>query len=252
MQYFLSKQLLDGAESFKSCGVVSSSGSLKNSGLGGRIDSDDFVIRFNNAPTAGHEKDVGSKTSLRIVNSQVVGKPEFKFLESKTRALYSKSPVLVWDPSGYGAELSAWYENPDYPFFETFFSKRLMRPLEELHLLRPDSLWSIWNWLQSHNKYPLLPNPPSSGFLGLLLALKKCDAVNVYEYVPSMRLTKRCHYYDEVENLGCTMGDWHPLAAEKLMALSMNVANKTEVFSQGFISIVGATKLNCDEVRKGG
>ena len=34
--------------------------------------------RFNNAPTHGYEKHVGTKTSLRIVNSQVVGKPGSK------------------------------------------------------------------------------------------------------------------------------------------------------------------------------
>ncbi len=56
---------------FESCGVVSSSGSLKGSGLGSRIDANDVVVRFNNAPTKGYERDVGTKTSLRIVNSQV-------------------------------------------------------------------------------------------------------------------------------------------------------------------------------------
>ena len=85
------------------------------------------------------------------------------------------------------------------------------------------------DWLQSESKWPLLPNPPSSGFLGLILALLRCQTVHVYEYVPSMRLTKRCHYYEEEENLGCTIGEWHPLATEKLMAISLNVGNVTQV-----------------------
>ena len=101
------RPLLEKNATFDTCGVVSSSGSLLKSGLGAKIDSDDFVIRFNNAPCGrdkddyngggDYERDVGSKTSLRIVNSQVVGKPQFKFLESQT--LYADSPVLVWDPS---------------------------------------------------------------------------------------------------------------------------------------------------------
>lgn len=242
-RYFMDKQIFEG-KTFDSCGVVSSSGSLSKSGLGARIDRNDFVIRFNNAPVIGYEKDVGSKTSLRIVNSQVVGKPEFRFLESKTK-MYSKAPVLVWDPSGYNSTTAQWYTNPDYPFFETFFSKRLMRPNEELYLLRPESLWSIWNWLQSYNRFPLLPNPPSSGFLGLILALRHCRIIHIYEYMPSMRLTKKCHYYDEEENLGCTIGDWHPLAAEKLMALALNVANKSEVFSDGYLTVKGASNFQC-------
>lgn len=34
-------------------------------------DSHDIVMRFNHAPTEGYQNDVGNKTSIRIVNSQV-------------------------------------------------------------------------------------------------------------------------------------------------------------------------------------
>lgn len=245
-KFFSESQLLH-AQTFNSCAVVSSAGSLKGSNLGSVIDSHDFIIRFNNAPTVNFEKDVGSKTHLRIINSQVVGKPQFKFLESRAK-MYSSSPVLVWDPCAYNATLSDWYQNPDYPFFETFFSKRLMRPNEETHLLQPSSLWSLWDWLQSQSKWPLLPNPPSSGFLGLMIAVQHCHTVRIFEYVPSMRLTKRCHYYDEEENLGCTLGDWHPLAAEKLMAIALNKGRKKEVFDKGYITIPGYLSIECPSI----
>ncbi len=177
----------------------------------------------------------------------MVGKPRFRFLESTQ--LYSGFPILVWDPAPYdGASpslLQEWYKHPDYPFFESFFSKRLMRPGDEMHLLKPASLWSIWNWLQRHTNHPLLPNPPSSGFLGLLLSLRHCKVVRAYEYVPSMRLTKRCHYYDEEENLGCTVGDWHPLAAEKLLALAMNTAEAETVFAKGYLEVPGISQIDC-------
>jgi len=237
---------------YDSCGVVSSAGSLLHSKLGKTIDANDFVIRFNAAPTEGYERDVGSKTSLRIINSQVVANPSFKFLDESHLSpvqLFSKSPVLVWDPSGYNSSLDDWYGGgADFPFFQTYFSKRLMRPEDEVHLLDPKSLWSVWNWLQSESKWPLLPNPPSSGFLGMVLALLNCKTVHIYEFVPSMRLTKRCHYYDDNENLGCTIGDWHPLAAEKLLAVALNKANDTEVYAKGYVTIPGFTGLQCSNI----
>ena len=139
------------------------------------------------------------------MNSQVVAKPQFKFLESK---FYSKSAVLVWDPSAYNATLEDWYNKPDWPFFEQYFSKRLMQPEDALYLLHPGrvlyphssrvssaslpgSLWSIWNWLQSITAWPLLPTPPSSGFLGIMLLLNHCTTIHVFEFIPSIRLTKR-------------------------------------------------------------
>jgi len=233
---------------YNTCGVVSSAGSLLHSKLGKTIDANDFVIRFNAAPTEGFETDVGAKTSLRIINSQVVSDPSFKFLDESHLSpvqLFSKSPVLVWDPSGYNSSLDEWYGGgADFPFFQTYFSKRLMRPEDDVHLLDPQSLWSIWNWLQSQSKWPLLPNPPSSGFLGVVMAMLHCNKVHVYEYVPSMRLTKRCHYYDDNENLGCTIGDWHPLAAEKLLALGLNIGNDSEVFAQGFLTLPGLNSIH--------
>ena len=78
----------------------------------------------------------------------------------------------------------------------------------------------------------------------MVMAMLHCNKVHVYEYVPSMRLTKRCHYYDENENLGCTIGDWHPLAAEKLLALALNNGNDSQVFAQGFLTLPGFNSIH--------
>ena len=50
------------------CALVSSSGMLLGSNAGSQIDSADCVFRLNFAPTLGYERDVGSKTTVRVVS----------------------------------------------------------------------------------------------------------------------------------------------------------------------------------------
>nr|CAD7204663.1 unnamed protein product [Timema douglasi] len=168
--------------------------------------SHEVVVRFNHAPTEGYTSDVGSKTSLRIVNSQVVSKPVFRFLDSP---LYRGVMLLAWDPSNYSATLDEWYKNPDFDLFGPYFEHRVRRPS------------------------------------GLALTLPHCRLVDLVEYVPSLRLTKRCHYWDVTEDSSCTFGVWHPLAAEKLLTLALNVADDAAVFSQGYVRVPGYDALSC-------
>eukprot|EP00899_Mesostigma_viride_P013084 jgi/Mesvir1/21777/Mv04175-RA.2 len=48
------------------CAVVGSSDHMLGCGAGSEIDGHDVVIRLNDAPTVGHERDVGSRTTLRF------------------------------------------------------------------------------------------------------------------------------------------------------------------------------------------
>uniref|UniRef100_A0A9L0R2J3 ST3 beta-galactoside alpha-2,3-sialyltransferase 3 n=2 Tax=Equus TaxID=9789 RepID=A0A9L0R2J3_HORSE len=52
--------------SCRRCIIVGNGGVLANKSLGSRIDDYDIVVRLNSAPVKGFEKDVGSKTTLRI------------------------------------------------------------------------------------------------------------------------------------------------------------------------------------------
>ena len=93
-----------------------------------------------------------------------------------------------------------------------------------------------------------LTEPTSSPFpspSGIALMLERCNWVDVYEFVPSLRMTKRCHYYDTEENEFCTLGAWHPLAAEKLLALRMNHASDRDVFERGVLRLKGYSQVSC-------
>lgn len=229
-------------EKYNNCAIVSNSGALNGSKLGQLIDSHDLVLRFNHAPTKNYESDVGSKTTIRILNSQVVSKHEFNFLGSE---MYKNIKLLAWDPSNYTSSLLQWRQNPDFDVFSPYMMHRKMNPSTNFHLVDPRDLWRLWDFLQARSTSRIRRNPPSSGFLGLALLLPHCSSVNLFEYIPSVRLTKKCHYFDLYEDPSCTFGVWHPLAAEKLLALNFNTAPDRTVFETGYISVPGYDTLKC-------
>ncbi|XP_020597374.1 sialyltransferase-like protein 1 [Phalaenopsis equestris] len=57
---------------YPSCAVVGNSGILLNSNHGDLIDGHDLVIRLNNARIHGFHRNVGSKTNLSFVNSNIL------------------------------------------------------------------------------------------------------------------------------------------------------------------------------------
>ena len=80
--------------------IIGSSGKLEDSGLGEEIDSYDDVIRFNRAPTELYEEDVGSKTTIRVVNSHVfanvpVPNPFIRFIKSSILSLSLHLPAIT-------------------------------------------------------------------------------------------------------------------------------------------------------------
>ncbi|XWS71479.1 hypothetical protein CRYUN_Cryun03dG0141400 [Craigia yunnanensis] len=64
--------LMSSDKNYKSCAVVGNSGILLNSDHGKLIDGHEVVIRLNNARTERFEKNVGSKTSISFVNSNIL------------------------------------------------------------------------------------------------------------------------------------------------------------------------------------
>lgn len=217
------------------CALVSSAGAMTGSKLGNDIDSHSIVMRFNDAPTESYEQDVGNKTTIRILNSQLVLNDSFKLTES---VIFQNADKFVWDVLDYDLNLKNW-KIKRKNFFDLFQNANNIFPDKKLQLIHPSVIWKLWDVLQTSTHSTLPKTPPSSGFIGLLYLMKMCTTIDIYEYIPSIRVTNKCHYYDDTQNKGCTFGDWHPLATEKLFVLAINEGNGFDQVIKGKVTIKG-------------
>ncbi|XP_056157557.1 beta-galactoside alpha-2,6-sialyltransferase 2b [Lampris incognitus] len=229
---------------FTSCAVVTSAGAILNSSLGEEIDSHDAVLRFNAAPTKGFEKDVGRKTTIRIINSQILARPKHQF---NTSGLYRDVTLVAWDPAPYSVDLSKWYKNPDYDLFTPYSERRRRRPDQPFYILHPGFIWRLWDVIQANTQENIQPNPPSSGFIGILLMMALCHEVHVYEYIPSVRQTDLCHYHEHYYDAACTLGAYHPLLYEKLLVWRMNTAPDEDLRHKGKVTLRGFSSMDCGQ-----
>ncbi|XP_056610500.1 beta-galactoside alpha-2,6-sialyltransferase 2 [Triplophysa dalaica] len=228
---------------FKTCAVVSSAGAMLYSRLGKEIDSHDAVLRFNSAPTNGFERDVGNKTTIRIINSQILADPKHQF---NTSSLYKNITLVAWDPAPYTLNLEKWYINPDYNLFAPYVEHRTHFPAQPFYILHPKYIWQLWDVIQGNNVENIQPNPPSSGFIGILMMISLCEEVNVYEYIPSLRQTDLCHYHERYYDAACTLGAYHPLLYEKILIQRMNEGTENDLKKKGKVTLPGFKKISCE------
>ncbi|XP_061580610.1 beta-galactoside alpha-2,6-sialyltransferase 2 [Cololabis saira] len=228
--------------SFQTCAVVTSAGAILRSGLGREIDSHDAVLRFNAAPTDGYERDVGNKTSIRIINSQILANPRHRF---NTSSIYKNVTLVAWDPAPYAVDLHKWYTSPDYNLFGPYVQHRKLHPDQPFYILHPGYVWRLWDVIQANTQENIQPNPPSSGFIGILLMMALCEQVHVYEYIPSKRQTDLCHYHEHYYDAACTLGAYHPLLYEKSLIQRINAGPEAELWEKGRVTLPGFSTVDC-------
>uniref|UniRef100_A0A8C5RTC4 CMP-N-acetylneuraminate-beta-galactosamide-alpha-2,3-sialyltransferase 4 n=1 Tax=Laticauda laticaudata TaxID=8630 RepID=A0A8C5RTC4_LATLA len=180
------------------CAVVGNGYRLRNSSIGGVINKYNIVIRLNNAPVHGYERDVGTKTTMRLFypesahfNPQTDNNPntllvlvafkpmDFMWMETilhdkkRIRKGFWKQPPLIWDANPKQVRILNPY------FMEVAAAKVLKLPIKHL-----------WK----------LKEKPTTGLVAITLALHFCDVVDIagFGYPSSDDKKQSIHYYEHI------------------------------------------------------
>ncbi|XP_068578670.1 ST3 beta-galactoside alpha-2,3-sialyltransferase 7 isoform X2 [Cebidichthys violaceus] len=103
------------------CVVVGNGGVLHGSHLGSHIDQYDIIIRLNNAPVSGYEKDAGSRTTIRLIYPEAAPHSTNEYKKTTMVALVVfKSLDLDWltsvitkQPLSFWSKIWFWREVVD-------------------------------------------------------------------------------------------------------------------------------------------
>ncbi|XP_076968594.1 CMP-N-acetylneuraminate-beta-galactosamide-alpha-2,3-sialyltransferase 4 isoform X2 [Tamandua tetradactyla] len=212
-----SYSLPDSIQSLKCrrCVVVGNGHRLRNSSLGEAINKYDMVFRLNNAPVAGYEGDVGSKTTMRLFypesahfNPKVENNPDtllvlvafkamdFHWIETilsdkkRVRKGFWKQPPLIWDVNPKQIRIL----NPF--FMEIAADKLLSLPMQQPRKMK---------------------QKPTTGLLAITLALHLCDLVHIagFGYPDAYNKKQTIHYYEQI-TLKSMAGSGHNVSQEAL------------------------------------
>ncbi|CAG01454.1 unnamed protein product, partial [Tetraodon nigroviridis] len=219
-----------------SCSLVTSSGRLIGSRRGGQIDRSDCVIRMNDAPTVGHQRDVGRRTSLRVVahsSLQRVLRSRRELLNASQGAAY-----IFWGPS------SCMRRDGKGQVYNSLRLMNQLLPRLELYIisrnkmLKFDELFKKETGMDRKSSNSWL----STGWFTMAIALELCDRVDVFGMVPpefcrsSSHPSVPYHYYEPGGPDECSMylshersrrGSHHRFITEKVVfanwARSLNI-----------------------------
>lgn len=200
--------------SCRRCVVVGSGGVLHGSHLGSHIDQYDIIIRLNNAPVPGFERDAGSRTTIRLMYPEGAPHSANEYKKTTMVALVVfKSLDLDWltsvitkRPLSFWSKMWFWREVVD----------DIPLTPESFKILHPEIIHKTGQVLQ---KYTLKQGNmvPTLGASAVVMALQLCDQVSLAGFGYDMQHPEaRLHYYEAIRMDAMKAQVVHDVSAEKL------------------------------------
>ncbi|XP_043999876.1 alpha-N-acetyl-neuraminyl-2,3-beta-galactosyl-1,3-N-acetyl-galactosaminide alpha-2,6-sialyltransferase isoform X1 [Gambusia affinis] len=156
------------------CAVVSSSGQMLGVGAGDEIDRTGCVIRMNNAPTRGYEKDVGNRTTIRVVSHTsvplLVGNEKYYFKQSASTTYVFWGPKRNMRQDGKGI------------IFNVLLKLAIKYRKLNMYVLTQDKIEYCDSVFQNETGKNRMKTGAflSTGFFTMILAMDMCDRISVY------------------------------------------------------------------------
>ncbi|XP_036973111.1 alpha-N-acetyl-neuraminyl-2,3-beta-galactosyl-1,3-N-acetyl-galactosaminide alpha-2,6-sialyltransferase [Acanthopagrus latus] len=187
------------------CALVSSSGQMFRAGAGEEIDSIGCVIRMNNAPTVGYEKDVGSRTSVRVVSHTSVPllvRNELYYFEQSADTTY-----VVWGPE------RNMRQDGRGRVFNTLVKIAKKYPNVNIYAVTREKIQYCDSVFQNETGKNRMKTGAflSTGFFTMILAIDMCDSIHVYGMINDNYCSRAnhtavpYHYYERNRIDECKM-----------------------------------------------
>mmetsp|Transcript_65326 Transcript_65326/g.156159 ORF Transcript_65326/g.156159 Transcript_65326/m.156159 type:complete len:382 (-) Transcript_65326:113-1258(-) len=224
---------------WKTCAVVSSSGVVSLNNHSKEIDSADAVMHFNTAPLQGFEGWVGSRDDVRFVNNQFAG----LVLKNSTDLRVDKRTIYIEVLPFEGRSREAEQQQ---------YQELLQKHPGITMLLAPDSLTDrvtnalryIYSnaWFEEQG----VSYMPTTGGVGMLMALSLCDEVRAFGMAESERARSApYHYYDGEGTVASTQNFHKSFTAEKELWRRLSVSQLADIDASDVATIPGFSQYNC-------
>ncbi|XP_034533316.1 alpha-N-acetylgalactosaminide alpha-2,6-sialyltransferase 5b [Notolabrus celidotus] len=187
------------------CALVTSSGQLTGRKRGEEIDRSECVIRMNDAPNIGYQKDVGQRTSLRVIAHSSLQ----RVLRSRQQLLNASQDTvfIFWGPSSCMRRDGKGHVYNNLRLLSQLLPRLKIYIISRIKMLRFDELFKKETGIDRKSSNSWL----STGWFTMAIALELCDRINVYGMVPpdycrsSFHPSLPYHYYEPSGPNECSM-----------------------------------------------
>ncbi|KAM9384550.1 LOW QUALITY PROTEIN: ST3 beta-galactoside alpha-2,3-sialyltransferase 3a [Pholidichthys leucotaenia] len=219
--------------SCKTCVIVGNGGILANKSLGQKIDDFDVVVRLNEAPVKGFEKDVGSKTTMRITYPEgAIQKPE----QYEAESLFVLSAFKALDFKWLRHIIFNQRMRTSEGFWKSV-AKFVPREPSDMRILNPyfiqEASFKLIG-LPHNNGQMGRGNIPTLGSVAITMALHNCDEVALAGFGYNMSTPHApLHYYEKIRMSAIKESWTHNIAKEKEFLVKLVKAGVVQDLTDG-------------------